>query len=68
MLLYVTELLEPPVAVAALVRLFTGMYPDVLHKLMIAGERLETLLALMGLDLVAGYHAGSDANADAETG
>ena len=68
MLLNVTELLEPPVAVAALVRLFPRVYPDVLHKLVIARERLETLLALMGLDLVAGYHTGSDADTDAETG
>lgn len=70
-LLHVAELLEPAVAVAALVRLLAGVDPDVLHELMIAGERLEALLALVGLNLVAADHAaGSDADADtnAKTG
>lgn len=71
MLLYVTELLEPAVAVAALVGLLAGVHPDVLDQLVIAGEGLEALLALVGLDLVAGDHApGADSHAEAtaETG
>lgn len=66
-LLHVAELLEPAVAVAALVRLLAGVDPDVLHELMIAGERLEALLALVRLNLVAADHAGSDADADTDT-
>lgn len=71
MLLHVAELLEPAVAVAALVRLLAGVDPDVLHELMVAGERLEALLALVRLDLVAGDQAArSDADAypDAQAG
>lgn len=65
-LLHMAELLEPAIAVAALVRLLTGMDPDVLYELMIAGERLEALLTLMRLNLVAGDHAArSDADTDA---
>lgn len=56
MLLYMTELLEPAIAVAAFIRLFSRMDPDVLYELVIAGERFETLLALMGFDLVAADH------------
>lgn len=70
-LLHVAKLLEPAVAVAALVRLLAGVDPDVLHELVIAGERLEALLALVRLNLVAGDHAaGPDADADthAKTG
>jgi len=70
-LLYVAELLEPAVAVAALVRLLAGVDPDVLHELVVAGERFEALLALVRLNLVAGDHAArsdADANTDAETG
>lgn len=67
-LLHVAELLEPAVAVAALVRLLAGVDPDVLHELMIAGERLEALLALVRLNLVAADHAGSDADTDAKAG
>lgn len=66
-LLHVAELLEPAVAVAALVRLLAGVDPDVLHELMIAGERLEALLALVRLNLVAADHAaGPDADADTD--
>jgi hypothetical protein len=65
-LLHVTELLEPAVAVAALVGLLAGVYPDVLDKLVIAREGFEALLALVGLDLVPGYHAaGPDTDAEA---
>lgn len=70
-LLYVAELLEPAVTVAALVWLLAGVDPDVLHELMVAGERLEALLALVRLNLVAGDHAArsdADADTDAETG
>jgi len=68
MLLHVAELLEPAVAVAAFVRLLAGMDPDVLHELVIAGERLEALLALVRLNFVAGDHAAwSDADADTDT-
>ena len=64
MLLHVAELLEPAVAVAALVRLLARVHPDVLDELVIAGEGLEALLALVGLHLVAGDHAaGADADA-----
>lgn len=60
-LLYVAQLLEPSIAVAAFVWLLARVHPDVLHELVIAGERLEALLALVWLDLVAGHHAaGSD--------
>lgn len=51
MLLDVAQLLEPPVAVRTLVRLLAGVYPYVLHQLMIAGEALQTLLTLVRLDL-----------------
>lgn len=70
-LLYVAELLEPAVTVAALVWLLAGVDPDVLHELVVAGERLEALLALVRLNLVAGDHAArsdADADTDAETG
>lgn len=67
MLLYVAELLEPAVAVAAFVWLLARVHPDVLDELVIAGEGLEALLALVGLDLVAGHHAaGSDPEATPE--
>lgn len=68
MLLHVAELLEPAIAVAALVRLLASVDPDVLHELVIAGERLEALLALVRLNFVAGDHAAwSDADADTDT-
>lgn len=38
MLLYVAELLEPAVAIAAFVRFLAGVDPDVLHELVVAGE------------------------------
>lgn len=38
MLLYMTELLEPAVAIAAFVRFLAGVDPDVLHELVVAGE------------------------------
>lgn len=50
-LLHVAELLEPPVAVRALVRLLAGVHPYVLHQLVVAAERLEALLALVRFDL-----------------
>lgn len=68
-LLHVAELLEPAVAVAALVRLLAGVDPDVLHELVVAGERFEALLALVRLNFVAGDHATrSDADPDTQTG
>lgn len=66
-LLHVAELLEPAVAVAALVWLLAGVDPDVLHELVIAGERFEALLALVRLYFVAADHARSDADADTDT-
>ena len=53
MLLHVAELLEAPVAVGALVGLLSGVDADVLHQLVVGGERLETLLALVRLRLAA---------------
>lgn len=50
MLLYMTELFEPPVTVGTLIRLFPGVNPDMLHELMVRAERLEALLALVRLD------------------
>lgn len=38
MLLYMTELLEPAVAIAAFVRFLASMDPDVLYELVVAGE------------------------------
>lgn len=68
MLLHVAELLEPAVAIAALVWLLAGVDPDVLHELVVAGERFEALLALVWLNFVAGDHAArSDADADTDT-
>lgn len=52
-LLDVTQLLEPSVAVGALVWLFASVDPDVLDQLVVAAERLEALLALVRLDLAA---------------
>lgn len=52
-LLDVAELLEPAVAVRAFVGLLPRVDPDVLHQLMIRGEGLEALLALMRLHLSA---------------
>ena len=52
-LLHVAELLEAPVAVGALVGLLSGVDADVLHQLVVGGERLETLLALVRLHLAA---------------
>ena len=49
MLLNVGELFEPAVAVRALVRLLPGVNADVLHQLVVRGERLQTLLALVRL-------------------
>jgi len=67
-LLHVAELLEPAIAVAALVWLLAGVDPDVLHELVVAGERFEALLALVRLNFVAGDHAArSDADADTDT-
>ena len=50
-LLHVAELLEAAVAVGALVGLLAGVYPDVLHQLVVGGERLEALLTLVRLHL-----------------
>lgn len=38
MLLYMTELLEPAVAIAAFVRFLAGVDPDVLYELVVARE------------------------------
>lgn len=62
-LLYVTELLEPAIAIAAFVRFLAGVDPDVLDELVVAGERLEALLALVRLYLVPGDHPARS-NAD----
>ena len=53
MLLDVTELLEPSVAVGASVGFLSRVHTDVLHQLMIGRERLETLLTLVWLRLAA---------------
>ena len=67
-LLHVAELLEPAIAVAALVGFLARVHPDVLDELVVAGEGLEALLALVWLDLVAGDHAArADADADAQS-
>lgn len=57
MLLHVRELLEASVAVRTFVGLLARVYANVLRQLMIGGERLETLLALMGLELAAVHFA-----------
>lgn len=53
MLLNVGQLLEAAVAVGALVGFLPGVDPDVLHQLMVGGEGLEALLALVRLHLAA---------------
>lgn len=50
-LLDVTQLFKASVAVGTFVRLFASVDSYVLHQLMIAAERLETLLALVRFDL-----------------
>lgn len=55
-LLHVAELLKPPVAVAALVGLFSGVDADVLHQLVVRTERFEALLALVRLHFAAPGH------------
>ena len=57
-LLHVAELLEAPVAVGALVGLLAGVYPDVLHQLVVGRERLEALLTLVRLHLTPVHLAG----------
>lgn len=52
-LLDVTQLFEPAVAVRAFVGLLSRMDPDMLDQLVVGGERLEALLALVWLDLSA---------------
>jgi hypothetical protein len=46
-------LLEASIAVRALVGLLAGVHANVLNKLVIAAEALQTLLALVRLDLSA---------------
>lgn len=48
-LLHVAELLEPSVAVGALVRFLSGVDPDMLDELMVRAEGLQALLALVRL-------------------
>lgn len=50
-LLHMTQLFESPVAVRALIRLLSGVYPDMLYQLVIATERLQALLTLVRFDL-----------------
>lgn len=52
-LLNMAELLEPAVAVRALVWLLSSVHPDVLHQLVVGAEGLEALLALVRLHLAA---------------
>lgn len=58
-LLHVRELLEPPVAVGALVRLLARVHADVLHQLVVRRERLQALLALVRLRVAAAAGPGA---------
>jgi hypothetical protein len=53
MLLHMAKLLEATVAVGTLVGFLPRVNADVLDQLMVGRERLETLLALVGLHLAA---------------
>lgn len=52
-LLHVRQLLEAAVAVGTLVGLLARVDTDVLQQLVVGGERLEALLALVWLDVAA---------------
>lgn len=67
MLLDVGKLLKSTITVRAFVGLLAGMDAYVLHKLMIAGEALHALLALMGLCLCPGRRAAAHASAAGHT-
>jgi hypothetical protein len=53
MLLHMGKLLKPAIAVRAFVGLFARVHPNVLNELMIRRKRLQTLLALVRLDVVS---------------
>ena len=52
-LLHVRQLLEPPVAVGALVRLLPSVDANVLHQLVVGRKSLQALGALVGLHIAA---------------
>ena len=52
-LLHVGELLEAALAVGTFVRLLAGVHANVLHQLVVGGEALEALLALVRLDVAS---------------
>ena len=47
------QLLEPPLAVGALVRFLSRVDADVLHQLVVGRERLQALVTLVRLDVPA---------------
>lgn len=47
-LLYMTKLLEATVTIGTFVRFLAGMDPDMLDQLVVAAERFQALLTLMG--------------------
>lgn len=53
MLLDMGQLLETPIAIGALIGLFSSVNADVLHQLVITRERLEALLALVGFEFAS---------------
>lgn len=63
MLLDVGKLLKSTITVGAFVGLLAGVDAYVLHELVVAGETLHALLALVGLCLCPGRRSASHASA-----